>query len=67
MLLCRNFSKAQILDLLSQQQKDAEAFEKNERYGPNDVNLIYFSWIGFRLSLKYHGYLEEFDISKKLV
>lgn len=65
--LCRDFSKAQILNLLSQQQKDAEAFEKDEKHGPNDVNLIYFSWVGFCLNSQYHKYMDELDISEELL
>ena len=65
--MCRNYSKAQILDLLSQQQKDAEAFEKDEKNGPSDVNLIYISWIGFCLRSRFHKFMDKLDISEELI
>jgi hypothetical protein len=49
-VVCRDYTKAQILELLEKLRSDAELFEKDAKNGSKDVNTIYINWIGFMIS-----------------
>ena len=46
-VICRDYNKAQIIELLNKLQAESEAFENDSKNGKRDVNAIYISWIGF--------------------
>ena len=46
-VVCRDYTKAQILELLEKLHSEAELFEKDTKNGSKDVNTIYINWIGF--------------------
>ena len=48
-IVCRDYTKAQILELLDKLHSEAEAFEKDAKNGSKDVNAIYINWIGFSI------------------
>ena len=56
-IVCRDFTKAQVIELLEKLQKEAEIFEKDKKNGPRDVNAIYINWIGFRLNPSLHSFM----------
>ena len=49
MVICRDYSKTQIVSILEQIKEDAEVFEKNAENSPTDTNAIHISWVGFVL------------------
>ena len=49
-VVCRDYTKAQILELLNKLHSEAEAFEKDSKNGAKDVNAIYINWIGFSIT-----------------
>ena len=48
-VVCRDFSKAQVIELLNCVYLEAEVFEKDTKNRSQDVNTIYINWIGFRI------------------
>ena len=65
-VVCRDFTKAQVIELLVKLQKEAEQFEKEKNNGPRDVNAIYFNWIGFRLNPSLHSFMNELSYSQEI-
>ena len=48
-VVCRDYTKAQIIELLDQLYSEAEAFENNSNNSSRDANAIFINWIGFML------------------
>ena len=48
-VVCRDYTKAQIIELLNKLEAEAKAFEKDTKNRAGDVNAIYINWIGFQL------------------
>ena len=47
--VCRDYSKAQVIELLDKLHEEAKAFEMDSKNGPRDVNAIYINWVGFSI------------------
>ena len=48
-IVCRDYTKAQIIELFDQLYQKAEAYEKDSKNASKDNNAIFFNWIGFTL------------------
>jgi hypothetical protein len=48
-VVCRDYTKAQIIELLNKLEVEAKAFEKDTKNRAGDVNAVYINWIGFKL------------------
>lgn len=46
-VVCRDYSKAQVIQLLDKLHKEAEIFGNNSQNSSSDVNALYIYWIGF--------------------
>ena len=65
-IVCRDYTKAQVLELLNKVQSEAEAFEKDTKNGSKDVNAIYINYIGFCLDSRFHTFMSELDNSEEI-
>ena len=61
----RNASKADILKIFSELNKEARTNKQNQEDSAYSVKSFFLSWIGFTLSDHYNDYLEEYDIAKQ--
>ena len=65
-IVCRDFTKAQVIELLERLRNEAEQFEYDKKNGPRDVNAIYINWIGFRLNPSLHSFMHKLNYSQEI-
>ena len=47
--VCRDYSKAQVIELLDKLHEEAKVFETDSKNGPRDFNAIFINWVGFNI------------------
>ena len=66
MIVCREFTRAQINELFDNLIKEAEHFYEENKINPRDVNVIYINWIGFCLRPELHSFINQLNFSKEI-
>ena len=59
-VMCRDYTKAQVIELFEKLHSEAELFENDIKNGSRNVNAIYVNWIGFTLHSGDHPIMKNF-------